>query len=271
MKKLTMYCLSLYNNDYNKIKSLGYIPVGLGKNKFDKNWLRDNTGKNISKKNPFYGEYTFHYWFWKNKLNKFNNNEWIGFCAYRRFWTNKENLKKLKLKKDFLSAPKSEWKNYDVILGNNISINKWKPMKIIKHGLKSFILNPKYFLKHNQNIKLHFDSFHGYGNLDKAISLLNPKDKSDFRKFTEKRNYFNRGNMFICNSKNILEDYYSTIFTWLEKCESIFGFNKNSYGEKRIYAFLIERFSSYWFNRYTRIKKWPVVFFNINNVKKINL
>jgi hypothetical protein len=68
MSKLNLYCLSLFNDDYKKIKDLGYIPVGLGTNKFDSKWLRDNTGNNISKKNKFYGEYTFHYWFWKNKL-----------------------------------------------------------------------------------------------------------------------------------------------------------------------------------------------------------
>ena len=63
-----MYCLSLNDEDYTKINSLNYIPVGLGKNKFGSKWLRDNNGINISEKNSFYGEYTFHYWIWKNYL-----------------------------------------------------------------------------------------------------------------------------------------------------------------------------------------------------------
>ncbi len=29
MSKLDIYCMSLYNSNYNIIKSLGYIPVGL--------------------------------------------------------------------------------------------------------------------------------------------------------------------------------------------------------------------------------------------------
>ena len=53
MSKLNLYCLSLFNDDYKKIKDLGYIPVGLGTNKFDSKWLRDNTGNNISKKINF--------------------------------------------------------------------------------------------------------------------------------------------------------------------------------------------------------------------------
>jgi len=107
MSKLNLYCLSLFNDDYKKIKDLGYIPVGLGTNKFDSKWLRDNTGNNISKKNKFYGEYTFHYWFWKNKLKNIKNNDWFGFCAYRRFWLNENNeeYSKLPFKKRVLKDP----------------------------------------------------------------------------------------------------------------------------------------------------------------------
>ena len=81
------------------------------------------------------------------------------------------------------------------------------------------------------------------------------------------QNFFNRGNMFICSSKKIMNKYYNEIFRWLKKCEKVFGFKKNSYGETRIYGFLIERYSSYWFNKYTKVKNWPVAFFNINKNK----
>ena len=43
MSNFQIYCLSLNNEDYEKIKLLKYIPVGLGDNKFNSNWLRDNT------------------------------------------------------------------------------------------------------------------------------------------------------------------------------------------------------------------------------------
>jgi len=64
MNKLNMYCLCLNNDHYNIVKDLKYIPVGLGNNKFSPEWLRDNDGNNISNNNSYYGEYTFHYWFW---------------------------------------------------------------------------------------------------------------------------------------------------------------------------------------------------------------
>ncbi len=261
--KMKIYCIDINNDNYEKIKKLNYIPVGLGKDNFNKNWVRDNSGDNITNKNPFYGEYTFHYWFWKNKLKEINDNEWIGFCAYRRFWASRKDCDNIKELDDFFSEIPAEWKNYKVIIGQNIYLN-WKFSKFIKHGLKSFILNPSYIFKKNRNIKLHFDSFHGYGNLDKAIELLTDEDREDFRKFTTTRNYYNRSSMFFCSSKEIMESYYKAVFAWMFKCEKVFGFNNESYGLKRIYGFLIERFQSYWFQKYTKPLVWPIILHDIN-------
>ena len=71
------------------IKSLDYDPVVLGEKKPSINCFGDKTGENISSKNKYYGEYTFHYWIWKNYLDKLGE-EWIGFCQYRKFFSNKE-------------------------------------------------------------------------------------------------------------------------------------------------------------------------------------
>jgi len=54
------YCLTIYNENYNFFKKLKLIPVGLGNAKFGRKWLDDKSGLNITKKNSFYGEYTFH-------------------------------------------------------------------------------------------------------------------------------------------------------------------------------------------------------------------
>ena len=55
MDTLKIYCMSLNNVHLNTIKSLGYTPVGLNKGTFSNEWLRDNTGENISHKNSYYG------------------------------------------------------------------------------------------------------------------------------------------------------------------------------------------------------------------------
>ena len=85
----------------------------------------------------------------------------------------------------------------------------------------------------------------------------------------ENQNYYNQGNMFISKNKKIINNFYNTIFPWLQRCESIFGFNEKSYGNTRLYAFLMERFISYWFNKYTKVKTWPIAFYNINKEELI--
>ena len=74
----------------NKIKKLNYTPVGLGGSNFSNEWMQDNKGENISQKNKYFGEYTFHYWLWKNYLDKIEDG-WIGFCQYRKFWSKDTN------------------------------------------------------------------------------------------------------------------------------------------------------------------------------------
>ena len=70
MNNLKMFCLTLEPKHINFIKSLDYEPVGLGDKIFPSDCLGDKKGENISIKNKFYGEYTFHYWLWKNYLKK---------------------------------------------------------------------------------------------------------------------------------------------------------------------------------------------------------
>ena len=78
----------------------------------------------------------------------------------------------------------------------------------------------------------------------------------------------NQGNMFICKSKKIIKNYYSTLFEWLERCENVFGFDLKGYGNKRIYAFLAERFLPYWFNKYSNVKEWPIVFYDLRKLNE---
>ena len=81
-----MFCITLEPSHLNFIKSLNYVPVGLGEKKFSSDFMNDRNGDNISKKNKNYGEYTFHYWLWKNHLQNIDK-DWIGFCQYRKFWS----------------------------------------------------------------------------------------------------------------------------------------------------------------------------------------
>ena len=270
MSNLKIFCLCIHNELLEKVKKLNYIPVGLGEINYQKGWLRDNIGKNISHKNKFYGEYTFHYWLWKNHLDNINQ-DWLGFCQYRKFWSlnftpnNEINLQNLKNK--VLKEIPDQLNEFDVILGDPFFINNRKIMKFIKKGFPLILSNPQVlFNKKSRNVKFHFDLMHGRNNLDKAIDLLNVENKEDFRKFVNTEVSFNPHNMFICKSKKLLKSYYNEIFPWLESCENLFGFDDlKGYGLTRIYGFLAERFMSYWFKKNANYKELPILFHDINS------
>lgn len=263
-----MYCITLNDDHYDKIKTLGYIPVGLGKDITTKEFLTDNTGKNITTKNPHYGEYTFHYWIWKNKLNHLTNN-WIGFCQYRKYWSiekQKNNYTNLsEFGQNLIKEIPKKYDAYESILGEPLFINKFKLAKFLKKNLFNIIKNPKIlYNKGSRNIKFHFDLMHGNGNLDKAISLLDQIDRKDFNDFVNSEVSFNPHNMFICKSNETLKKYYESIFPWLERCEKKFGFELDGYGLKRIYGFLAERYMSFWFKKYTKFSTMPIIFKDIS-------
>ena len=273
MKNLEMFCISLEPNHYNFIKDLGYIPVGLGNKNFEEGWFNDKSGINISEKNKNYGEYTYHYWIWKNYLDKLSNN-WIGFSQYRKFWSLKnyknEDVNFSSLNSQVLKEIPREFDKFEAILGEPIFINQFRSMKFIKKGLRFFTKRPlSIFNKSRRNINFHFDFMHGENNLNKAIDLLDKKNKDDFKEFVNTEVSFNPHNMFICKSKQKLKDYYEDLFPWLEKCEKLFGFkNLEGFGKVRIYGFLAERFMSYWFKKNTKSTTLPIIFYDIR--KDIN-
>ena len=268
MKNLQIYCISMEPSHLSFIKELGYIPVGLGEKNFSNDWMRDNTGDNISDKNKYYSEYTFHYWIWKNYLNKLDDG-WIGFCQYRKFWSQNDrktehiNIDNIKTK--VLKEIPKEFEEYESILTTSQFVNQWKTLKFIKKGLKIFLKKPYLiFNKKKRNLNFHFDLMHGENILSKAIDLLDETNKRDFKKFVNNEVSFNPHIMVICKSKKKLQSFYEDLFPWLKKCEKIFGFeNLTGYGKTRIYGFLGERFMSYWFQKNTKYTTIPIVFYDI--------
>ncbi len=272
MQNLNMYCLTVNEDHLDPIKKIGYLPVGLGSKIKSKEFIRDNTNINISKKNPYYGEYTFHYWIWKNNIKNLEN-KWIGFCQYRKFWVlNKKEVNFTDINKfseSLLKKIPDDYENYESILGEPLYVNQFKFSKFLKHNFQNMIKKPiLFFDKTKRNLRFHFDMMHGEGNLSKAINLLDNTEKKDFLNFMEDSVSFNPHNMFICKSKKQLQLYYDSIFPWLERCEKEFGFELEGFGLKRIYGFLAERYMSYWFKKYTKFKLMPIVFKDVSDFYK---
>ena len=142
MNKLNIFCVT--NIAYDYLNNLNLKLAGVGKKKFPNNYIVCNKGNNIQKKERNYSELTFHYWFWKNRLDRYSANEWIGFCQKRRFWIkSKIRIKSIKdLEKNILKYPPKKWEKYDSIICKAISVSNPKKMKIIKRGWKNLVKDP---------------------------------------------------------------------------------------------------------------------------------
>ena len=64
----------------------------------------------------------------------------LDFVPIEDFWSNKIDKFEINKLDDFLIETPKEWENKEVILGQDIFLN-WKFSKLIKHGLKSLVLN----------------------------------------------------------------------------------------------------------------------------------
>ena len=139
---------------------------------------------------------------------------------------------------------------------------------MIKRGFKNLIIDPTIFFKKNkQTIKLHFDMHHGFGLLDQAINLMNNEDREEFRIFVNTNSIFNPHIMFI-SKKKIINKWFEDLFKWLFDCEKKFGFKSlKGYDSQRLYAYLAERYLSFWFKKYSNYLEWPWIFFDLEKNK----
>ena len=259
MKKITFFCIT--NKQINNLEKLNFNLVGVGQDSFSEKYINCKIGENIQFKEKYYSELTFHYWFWKNELSKYDEDSWLGFCQKRRFWLKekKESIKNLdELIKNILVDVPDKWNNYNSVLCDPIDVSGAKKMKMIKRGWKNLLKDPTIlFDSRKHSISLHFDMHHGYKNLEKAINLLDNKNKQDFFDFVNKKTDFNPHIMCIATPA-ILEKWFESLFSWLERCEAEFGFDDlKGYDTQRLYAYLAERYLSYWFKKYTKFKELP--------------
>ena len=267
MANLKIFCVTdkevkfLENTDYN----IGWV----GPNIPPKNYIQSNDKDNIFFKEKYYSELTFHYWYWKNLLN-LKSNDWVGFCQKRRYWVKKEssnlNLNETNICENLLDKVDDEWNGFDAVICEPVSLNKVKKIKMLKRGLKSLLLDPEiFFNEKKQSINFHFDMHHGYGNLKKAIDVMNDDDREEFRNYVNTSFTYHPHIMFIAKPI-IINKWFTDLFSWLFKCEKIFGFeNLNGYDTQRLYAYLAERYLSFWFKKYSNSINWPWTFIDFKS------
>ncbi len=222
-----------------------YMPIHVGREGKDNlGYVGDNTGENISIKNPNYCELTGLYWAWKNL-----DCEYIGLCHYRRYFAHKSKSSKLEDKKQAIFT-RDDYERllqqYDVIL----------PKK------------RNYFI---ETVRSQYEHAHNKRDLDeieKIIKMQYPSYIEAFEKVMNSRK-LHIYNMFVMN-KALFDEYctwlFDILFT-LEKRRDITNYDKYN---ARVFGFLSERLFNIWLEKkQLKIKTVNVVFLEkINWVKK---
>lgn len=183
-----------------------YVPLHVGREgKEDLGYLGDNTGDNISLKNPFYSELTGMYWVWKNHKESEN----VGICHYRRFLVN--DAGRLFTEKEIEAL----LSRYDLIT------------------TKTLTMRYPYYdgFSHNHNLK------------DLETALLVIKEiYPDYYDILEKMVHQRQtwfGNIMICK-KSLYDEYCSWIFPIFFEMEKRIDVSNYDDYHKRVYGFISE-------------------------------
>lgn len=168
-----------------------YIPLHVGaEGKEDIGFIKDNTGDNISEKNPYFCELTGLYWAWKNL-----NADYIGLVHYRRHFC---------LKKKY----------------PNKFMNVLKEEEIVELLKKTDVVLPKKRRYYIENLYSHYDHTMYVEPLNVTGEIINqnyPEYGKYFNKL-HKRTSAHMFNMFIMK-KDIFDDYCSWLFDILFELE----------------------------------------------------
>ncbi len=197
------------------------LPMQVGKALHpDLGYLGDDTGDNISDRNPYYSELTGHYWLWKND----HEDDIIGVCHYRRFLINDRGV--------LFSQKELEGllQQVDMITTKQVQ------------------LNYTYYQA--------FGADHNRKDLDTVREVIAERFPEDLPLYDQAvngtRTYF--GNMFIMKKKDF-DAYCSWLFEILleaEKRTDMTGYNDY---QKRLYGFVSELLLMVWVSR----KHWKVL------------
>ncbi|MRT42182.1 DUF4422 domain-containing protein [Enterobacteriaceae bacterium RIT702] len=195
----------------------------------------DNTGENISFKNPFYCELTAQYWVWKNDLSS----EYVGFMHYRRHLNFSSDQSYDEdvwgvINEDVIS-PEYEKKfgldessiinaiaDYDILLPKKWSVkqagskNNYEHYKISQH--------------------LHIED---YQSAIDSLLYLYPEYAAAVKEFnTAHDGYYT--NMFVMKSE-LFSEYSAWLFSILDDLENNFSLRNYDAQEKRVVGHISER------------------------------
>lgn len=246
------------HKNYRMPDDEAYLPIHVGAegkvdsegNALDLGYTKDNTGDNISSKNPYYCELTGLYWAWKNL-----EADYLGLVHYRRYFSSQ---KKVNSKDPF-----------DKIISCNELKTLFKKYKVIVPKKR------KYYI---ESLYSHYAHTHYAEHLDIVREIIGEQCKDYLAEYdmVVKRTYGYMFNMMIMD-KALLNDYCQWLFDILGELEKRVKTDDLSVFQSRFYGRVSEIIFNVWLEHQinegrlskTDIKELPFIYMEkINRFKK---
>lgn len=207
-----------------------YLPVFVGKDLHpgvNHTFQGDNTGENISKKNPHYNELTALYWGWKNL-----DVDALGLVHYRRYLSLKGG------------------KQLANVLTEQETIDLLKQVDVILPKRRN------YYVETNESHYLHAHEHAPFETMRKVIQEDYPGYAESFETVMQ-RTWAHMFNMFIMKQAP-LNEYCTWMFDVLAKVEAQTNLTGYSVYEQRVYGFLSELLLDVWLDQHPEYRTTEV-------------
>lgn len=246
---------------YAMPKDAIYLPLQVGKKVSKKSFCDftgDDTGKNISEKNPLFCELTALYWAWKNLDTKY-----IGLVHYRRYFRSPKDKAEndVMISTDAIKDAKSDLKIIH-------RLQKTLSRNSVEENLKNTdVILPKKRKYYIENLYDHYCKTMSPEPLAKTREIIANKYPEYLTEFDllRHRRSMHAFNMFIMQ-KDILDNYCSWLFPILFELEKQIDTSKWSDFQKRYIGRVSERLLDVWINtNHIQYKEIPVI-----NIESIN-
>ena len=221
-----------------------YLPIHVGadSNKNKTTFIDDNTGENISNKNPYFCELTGLYWAWKNLKGV----DYVGLVHYRRYFT--MSKKKYKTEEEKFKHVLTTEEADKLLENNNIILPKLR----------------KYYIENLYDHYAHTMYVEPLNLTDEIIKKDYPEYYEEFQKL-HKRTSAHMFNMFIMD-KQTFDNYCKWLFDILFKLETKVDESKYDSFHARLYGRVSELLLDVYIN--TNQIKYKEV--NVIDMQKIN-
>ncbi len=239
MKKIKIIIAA--HKKYKMPKEKIYIPLQVGsKGKENIGFRRDDTGDNISEKNPYFCELTGIYWAWKNL-----DADYIGLAHYRRHFTIKKCV-----------TPNID-KKFENILKEKELLDILKETDVVLPQKRKYYIETLYS---------HYEHTLYIEPLNEARKIIEEKYPEYLNEFDKlhKRRSAHMFNMFIMK-KEIFNNYCTWIFDILFELEKRVDVKQYNAFHARFFGRVSELLLDVWINQ-NNIKYKEIRVINTENV-----